>query len=86
MDYKFTFLDYLNHPRNVDTLNKYLDILLKANEVNHDLIKALKDYYEEFKTTHFMPIPLFDDFIDYLLNYNKLSNEYMEKLKLRNIK
>ncbi len=86
MDFKFTFFDYLTHPQNVETMNKYIDILVKTNETGNDLLKALKKYYEEFKITHFMPLPIFDDFIDNLIQYNKLSKDYLEKLKLRNIK
>jgi hypothetical protein len=83
---KFNFTDYFTHPQNIETLNVFIETLLKQNKSSISLLEALKKYYNELKQTHFFYIPFFDDFLDYVINHNKLLGDAAEKLRLTNIK
>lgn len=81
----FSFTDYFTHPQNIETLNNFINLYLKENKAGQDVLTALKEYYNEFIGTHFMFIPFFDTFVDYIINNNKLLSNFAEKLKLKNL-
>lgn len=83
---KFSFTDYFTHPQNVETFNRFVDMVLLQQKRGISLLDAVKKYYEELKQTHFFFIPFFDDFLDYVINHQKLLSDYAEKLKQKNLK
>ena len=83
---KFSFTDYFTHPQNVETFNRFVDMVLLQQKRGISLLDAVKKYYEELKQTHFFFYPYFDYFLDYVIDHQKLLRDYAEKLKQKNLK